>query len=101
VSAAWYDSDGFNRFRGTGWMKEPCASCDEREKDFGGCRCQAYLLANDPYAADPVCDKSPQHAVVTAAVEQAQQPRVREHPLVFRDPANSRQRSAEPMTNLR
>jgi len=100
VREAWYDSDGFNRFRGTGWMKEPCASCDEREKDFGGCRCQAYLLANDPYAADPVCDKSPHHALVTAAVEQAQQPRVQEHPLVFRDPANSRQRSGAILRSL-
>ncbi|PHQ66367.1 MAG: pyrroloquinoline quinone biosynthesis protein PqqE, partial [Sneathiella sp.] len=25
-----------------GWMTEPCRSCDEKEKDFGGCRCQAY-----------------------------------------------------------
>jgi pyrroloquinoline quinone biosynthesis protein E len=94
VREAWYDSDGFNRFRGTGWMKEPCASCDEREKDFGGCRCQAYLLANDPYAADPVCDKSPQHGVVVEAVERAQGATPsREFPLVFRDPANSRQRA--------
>jgi pyrroloquinoline quinone biosynthesis protein E len=90
VRAAWYESDGFNRFRGTGWMKEPCASCDEREKDFGGCRCQAYLLANDPYAADPVCDKSPHHHRVTEPVERAQAPQPREFPLVFRDPANSR-----------
>ena len=37
-------SQAFNRFRGEGWMKEPCVSCPERAKDFGGCRCQAYLL---------------------------------------------------------
>ena len=90
----WFDSDGFNRFRGTGWMKEPCASCDEREKDLGGCRCQAYLLAQDADAADPVCGKSPHHALVTAPVELAQAPRTTEFPLVFRDPANSRARSA-------
>jgi pyrroloquinoline quinone biosynthesis protein E len=89
VREAWYESDGFNRFRGTGWMKEPCASCEERERDFGGCRCQAYLLAHDPYAADPVCDKSPHHAAVTAAVARAQQDGVRQFPLVFRDRANS------------
>ena len=29
-------------------MKEPCRSCPERSKDFGGCRCQAYLLTGDP-----------------------------------------------------
>jgi pyrroloquinoline quinone biosynthesis protein E len=80
----WHESDGFNRFRGTGWMREPCASCDEKEKDLGGCRCQAYLLANDPSATDPVCDKSPHHAQVTAAVERAQRDSKREHPLIFR-----------------
>ena len=89
----WFDSEGFNRYRGTGWMKEPCASCDQREVDLGGCRCQAWLIAQDPAAADPVCVKSPQHARVLDAVTQAERAtaiRVTEHPLVFRDPANSR-----------
>jgi len=86
----WFDSDGFNRFRGTGWMKEPCASCDEREKDLGGCRCQAYLIANDPAAADPVCDKSPFHDRVTAATARAGMPATDVKPLVFRDPESSR-----------
>ncbi len=36
----WYDSFGFNRYRGFDWMPEPCRSCDEKEKDFGGCRCR-------------------------------------------------------------
>ena len=58
LRAIWYDSEGFNQFRGTGWMKEPCRSCAEQEKDLGGCRCQAYLLSGDPANADPVCDKS-------------------------------------------
>lgn len=80
----WFESEAFNKFRGHGWMKEPCASCEEREKDLGGCRCQAYLLANDPAAADPVCSKSPHHQVVVAAVERAQQTRVPEAPLIFR-----------------
>ncbi|MBS0445405.1 MAG: pyrroloquinoline quinone biosynthesis protein PqqE [Proteobacteria bacterium] len=93
LSAIWYDSEGFNRYRGTGWMKEPCASCDRREVDLGGCRCQAYLIANDPAAADPVCVKSPHHGDVLAAVERAEAGTpapVREQPLVFRDPKNSR-----------
>jgi pyrroloquinoline quinone biosynthesis protein E len=86
----WFDSEGFNRFRGTGWMKEPCASCDEREKDFGGCHCQAYLLANDPYMADPVCSKSPHHHVVTEATARAQTPSaVPEKPLIYRGPKES------------
>jgi len=86
VREIWQDSEGFNRYRGTGWMKEPCASCPEREKDFGGCRCQAFMLANDPAAADPVCDKSPQHAELLATVARAQVPRdeVAALPLVFR-----------------
>jgi PqqA peptide cyclase len=68
----WFDSEGFNHFRGTGWMKEPCTSCPDKEKDLGGCRCQAYLLANDPYVADPVCPKSPHHHLVQAAVAEAE-----------------------------
>ncbi|HTC17212.1 MAG TPA: pyrroloquinoline quinone biosynthesis protein PqqE [Steroidobacteraceae bacterium] len=68
----WYDSDAFNRFRGDGWMKEPCRSCPEKHKDFGGCRCQAFLLSGDPANADPVCDLSPHHGLVTAAVARAE-----------------------------
>lgn len=87
----WFDSEGFNRYRGTGWMKEPCASCDQKEVDLGGCRCQAFLLAQDPAAADPVCVKSPQHERVRAAVAQAEAGgAVVEKALVFRDPTNSR-----------
>lgn len=95
----WFDSEGFNRYRGTGWMKEPCASCDQREVDLGGCRCQAYMLAHDAAAADPVCSKSPQHHLVQAAVERAATINVKtvtEHPLVFRDPVNSRRLSPKP-----
>ena len=90
----WFDSEGFNRYRGTGWMKEPCSSCDQREVDLGGCRCQAWLMAQDAETADPVCVKSPHHEQVLAAVARAEtvpsSPRITEHPLVFRDPVNSR-----------
>jgi pyrroloquinoline quinone biosynthesis protein E len=72
VRAIWYDSPAFNRFRGEGWMKEPCRSCPERSRDFGGCRCQAYLLTGDADNADPVCDLSPHHGLVTAAVARAE-----------------------------
>lgn len=71
VRSIWYDSEAFNHFRGTGWMKEPCRSCPEKTKDFGGCRCQAYLLTGDAANADPVCDKSPHHHLVTDAVAAA------------------------------
>ncbi len=89
----WFDSEGFNRYRGTGWMKEPCSSCEFKEIDLGGCRCQAYMLANDPAATDPVCIKSPLHHVVTDAVARADVVATRpvtEHPLVFRDRTNSK-----------
>lgn len=93
VREIWYESEGFNRYRGTGWMKEPCSSCPEKEKDYGGCRCQAFMVANDPAAADPVCDKSPFHPRIVAAVEQAQIPgnpgQVK--PLVYRGPKESLQ----------
>jgi pyrroloquinoline quinone biosynthesis protein E len=86
----WYDSPGFNRYRGEGWMKEPCRTCPERVKDFGGCRCQAYLLTGDPANADPVCELSPHHHVVVEAVARAQRPAVTARPLLFRDDRNSR-----------
>ena len=63
----WYRSDAFNRFRGTDWMAEPCRSCERREIDWGGCRCQAFLLAGDAARADPVCALSPDHGIVEAA----------------------------------
>lgn len=94
IGEAWFDSDGFNRFRGTGWMKEPCSSCEHKERDLGGCRCQAYALANDPAVADPVCPKSPHHGVVAEAVARAEVPQVIVKPLVFRDPKNSRRLTA-------
>ena len=91
IRAIWYDSPAFNRFRGEAWMKEPCRSCPERARDFGGCRCQAYLLTGDADNADPVCDLSPHHHRVTEAVARAEQAAaaaaggVREQALVFRD----------------
>jgi pyrroloquinoline quinone biosynthesis protein E len=58
----WANSPAFNAFRGTAWMKEPCASCPRRELDFGGCRCQAFALTGDASATDPVCHLAPDHA---------------------------------------
>ena len=75
-------------------MQEPCRSCSEKEKDFGGCRCQAFLLTGDAAATDPVCSKSPQHHVVKLAIDQARDTQLEkkqtEHPLVFRTDKNSR-----------
>ncbi|OEE60528.1 pyrroloquinoline quinone biosynthesis protein PqqE [Enterovibrio norvegicus FF-162] len=73
LSHIWHDSESFNHFRGFDWMQEPCRSCNEKEKDFGGCRCQAMLLTGDPAKADPVCSKSPDHHVIEEAVAKANQ----------------------------
>ncbi|HEV2978934.1 MAG TPA: pyrroloquinoline quinone biosynthesis protein PqqE [Casimicrobiaceae bacterium] len=90
LAAIWYDSEGFNRYRGDAWMQEPCRSCPEKVKDFGGCRCQAYLLTGDAASTDPVCDLSPQHYRVTEAVQRAREAGVQVQPIVFRDDRNSR-----------
>jgi PqqA peptide cyclase len=63
----WFKDATFNRFRGTDWMSEPCRSCDRREIDFGGCRCQAFLLTGDATATDPVCHLSPHHHLISNA----------------------------------
>ena len=97
VHDIWYQSPGFNHFRGDGWMKEVCRTCPEKEIDLGGCRCQALMLTGDAANADPVCDKSEFHRVVQDAVAYAQVPdaqRVVIKPLVFRDPKNSRMLTA-------
>ena len=57
----WYKSDAFNRYRGTDWMAEPCGSCERKELDYGGCRCQAFALTGDAHNADPACSLSPHH----------------------------------------
>jgi pyrroloquinoline quinone biosynthesis protein E len=62
----WEQSDAFQKFRGEAWMPEPCQSCDRRTQDFGGCRCQAFLLAHDAAATDPVCSLSAQRGIVDA-----------------------------------
>jgi pyrroloquinoline quinone biosynthesis protein E len=85
VREIWYDSEAFNRFRGDAWMKEPCRSCPEKVRDFGGCRCQAYLLTGDADVADPVCELSPHHHLVTAAIARAERGEAPARPLVFRD----------------
>jgi pyrroloquinoline quinone biosynthesis protein E len=97
VKDIWYESEAFNHYRGDAWMKEPCSTCPEKEKDLGGCRCQALMLTGDAANADPVCDKSPHLQVVLDAVAYAQVPdvkRVEVKPLVFRDPINSRKLSS-------
>jgi pyrroloquinoline quinone biosynthesis protein E len=66
LAEIWEDSEAFRRFRGTDWMAEPCRSCDRREMDWGGCRCQAFALVGDAAATDPACGLSPHHARIAA-----------------------------------
>jgi pyrroloquinoline quinone biosynthesis protein E len=67
----WDESAAFQRFRGEGWMPEPCRSCDRRHEDFGGCRCQALLLTGNANATDPVCSLAPDRKLVDAVIERA------------------------------
>jgi PqqA peptide cyclase len=67
----WQESPSFQRFRGEEWMPEPCRSCDQRTQDFGGCRCQALLLAGDAALTDPACSLAPSHHIVEAALAEA------------------------------
>jgi len=62
----WLNAPAFNAFRGFDWMVEPCRSCDRREIDYGGCRCQAMALLGDARATDPVCQLSPRRDLVDA-----------------------------------
>jgi pyrroloquinoline quinone biosynthesis protein E len=85
----WLDSDAFRKFRGTAWMREPCRSCEWREVDWGGCRCQALAVTGDAANADPACAKSPLHAAFTgAAAEEAACPA---SAFVYRSPRAGRQ----------
>lgn len=73
LAAIWRESEAFNRYRGNAWMPEPCRSCPKQQADFGGCRCQAFLLTGDASQADPACNKSPHHGLVHDAVQSAAQ----------------------------
>ncbi len=66
----WTNSKAFQKFRGEAWMPEPCRSCDRRGEDFGGCRCQAFLLTGDAGATDPVCELAPMHHLIEEAVRE-------------------------------
>ncbi|WP_158784588.1 pyrroloquinoline quinone biosynthesis protein PqqE [Pantoea sp. BAV 3049] len=85
----WYDSFGFNKYRGFDWMPEPCRSCSEKEKDYGGCRCQAFMLTGNADNADPVCSKSPHHGKILEARKQANCTNIQIDQLQFRNRVNS------------
>lgn len=90
LTTIWEHSPALNAFRGDSWMQEPCRSCPRKTIDFGGCRCQAFLLAGDAAATDPVCRFSPRHDIVLEAVAEAERDN---SPLLYRDPRNSKRLS--------
>ena len=69
LAEIWVKGAAFNAYRGTDWMADPCKSCDRRDRDFGGCRCQAFAWTGDAGAVDPACSLAPQHAEMRAAAE--------------------------------
>jgi pyrroloquinoline quinone biosynthesis protein E len=69
LAEIWLRGQAFQSFRGTDWMIEPCRSCERREIDWGGCRCQAFAMTGDAHAADPACVKSAWHAEMVALAE--------------------------------
>ena len=71
LSWIWEHSESFNRFRGTEWMPEPCRSCDRKEIDWGGCRCQAFALTGNADATDPTCEFSPYRSVLEEPLSKA------------------------------
>ena len=94
IQDIWNESNDFNKFRGMDWMKEPCRSCDEKEKDLGGCRCQAYMMTGDATNADPICSKSSNHQALLDDVNRIEAnavSHVEEKPLVFRNMKNSKE----------
>jgi pyrroloquinoline quinone biosynthesis protein E len=83
----WRDSPAMNAFRGDDWMMEPCRTCARKEIDFGGCRCQAFMLAGNAAEADPICRLSPHHSVV----ESMRKDSGAADPLIYRDAKTSRE----------
>jgi PqqA peptide cyclase len=83
----WRDSPAMNAFRGDDWMMEPCRTCARKEIDFGGCRCQAFMLAGNAAEADPICRLSPHHGIVVSMRKDSET----DVPLVYRDVKTSRE----------
>lgn len=94
LSELWLDSSALNAFRGDTWHQEPCRSCDQREKDFGGCRCQAFQLTGEAAAPDPACQLTPSHQLIRAARARAEVAAVSAPLLLRRAPRVARARAS-------
>jgi len=80
----WHESEAFERYRGEEWMPEPCRHCDRRTQDFAGCRCQAFLLAQDAGVTDPVCSLAPGRGIVDEILAEVNRPLLAASPWVYR-----------------
>lgn len=89
LAKIWYESKAFNQYRGDAWMPEGCRTCPDKDRDFGGCRCQAYILTGNASNADPVCAKSPYHHLIEQARAETEQA-VSLSNLIFRNSKNSK-----------
>ncbi len=86
----WYKSKTFNKFRGFDWMESPCKGCDKRFVDYGGCRCQAYMLTGNMYATDPVCSLSPNHEKLLNSIKKINKIKPDINKLEYRNMKNSK-----------
>ena len=86
----WYKSKTFNKFRGFEWMESPCKGCDKRFIDYGGCRCQAYMLTGNMYATDPVCSLSPNHEKLLNSIKNINNLKPDINKLEYRNMKNSK-----------
>ena len=86
----WNESLTFNKFRGFDWMESPCKSCDKRFEDYGGCRCQAYMLTGNMYATDPVCKLSPKYLGLIKHIERINKVKPDINKLEYRNMKNSK-----------
>jgi len=84
LAQIWHDSPAFNAYRGTDWMPELCQTCERRDIDFGGCRCQAMAILGDASATDPVCRKSAGRAMLDSLLTEEVQTGSDLQPLVYR-----------------
>jgi PqqA peptide cyclase len=90
LAEIWFVSESFQKFRGTDWLPEPCQSCPRKKTDFGGCRCQAFLLTGDANATDPACSLSPRHDLIAQALADAEAGG--DHALIYRNAVESARR---------
>ena len=57
-----WNGDVFKQYQGLDWMSEPAKKHPRRKEDWGGCRCQAFLLTGDETAMDPADNTAAHHA---------------------------------------